>query len=248
MKPDRSSNPDSISSDNNISYSPALSLTPPPPPEVDELGYPSTDSFPTGPITHFSWRNFFSSINNLRIIQKIVKSKPHRQLLMVQYKSSNILKKALKVPQPDIRLYTLKIIKGQVPYCHRKWRQGNMRIITAIYLHCKPSLRDEWLAGVDVEGEVGEALPGETALRSLTYWYNLRRYPEQMGMAGGGGSGEMGDGAREDGRACGILDEERDFFVTELEKMEVLVENESGEPEEVQNEQRREEPVQMDGY
>ncbi len=123
-----------------------------------------------------------------------------------------------------------------------------MRIITAIYLHCKPSLRDEWLAGVDVEGEVGEALPGETALRSLTYWYNLRRYPEQMGMAGGGGSGEMGDGAREDGRACGILDEERDFFVTELEKMEVLVENESGEPEEVQNEQRREEPVQMDGY
>ena len=103
---------------------------------------------------------------------------------MVQYKYSTILKKSLKVPQPDIRQYTLKIIKGQVPYCHRKWRQSNMRIITAIYLHCKPELRDEWLAGVDVDYEMGEALPQEQALRSLTYWHNLRKYPVAMEVEG----------------------------------------------------------------
>lgn len=125
-----------------------------------------------------------------------------------------------------------------------------MRIITAIYLHCKPSLRDDWLAGVDTEGEVGEALPGETALRSLTYWYNLRRYPEEMGLVRGGGRGMMGDGEREDGKGGGMLDEERDFFVRELENMEVAVENENenGEVEEMQNERRLDEPLQMDGY
>lgn len=173
--------------------------------EVDELGY-STSDIPTAPITNFSWRAFFTAINHLRILQKIVKSKPHRQLVMVQYKYSNILKKSLKVPQPDIRLYTLKVIKGQVPYCHRKWRQSNMRIITAIYLHCKPELRDDWLAGLTMEEEMGEALPQEQALRSLTYWYNLRRYP-----------GAVTDDAE---KARGLLEEEHDFFVRELESME----------------------------
>ena len=83
-----------------------------------------------------------------------------------------------------------------------------MRIITAIYLHCKPELRDDWLAGLAIEEEVGEALPQEQALRSLTYWYNLRRYPEAM--------------SDEPEKVRGLLEEEQDFFVRELEAMEVV--------------------------
>ena len=33
-----------------------------------------------------------------------------------------------------------------------------MKVITAIYLHCRPDLRDEWLTGVDVDGDVEESL------------------------------------------------------------------------------------------
>lgn len=170
-------------------------------PEVDELGYP-TNEVPSEPITEFSWRNFFSSINFLRIMQKICKNKAHRNLLLVQYKSSNILRKSLKIPQPELRLYTLKLFKNQVPYCGRKWRQGNMRVITAVYLHCRPELRDDWLAGSDVDAEVEEALPLEQALRALTHWHNIKRYPDQMGAD------------------TKLLEEEHDFFVRELEKME----------------------------
>ncbi|KAI9711904.1 MAG: hypothetical protein M1812_007058 [Candelaria pacifica] len=170
-------------------------------PEVDELGHPTTE-LPSEPITSFSWRNFFSSINFLRIMQKICKGKAHRNLLLVQYKSSTYLKKNLKVPQPDLRLYTLKLFKNQVPYCGRKWRQTNMRVITAVYLHCRPELRDDWLAGSDVDAEVEEALPLEQALRALTHWHNLKRYPEQMGAQ------------------VGILEQEQDFFLRELEKMD----------------------------
>ncbi|KAH8600939.1 hypothetical protein B0O99DRAFT_293990 [Bisporella sp. PMI_857] len=181
------------------------------PPEVDEMGYATTDQ-PSEPITEFSWRNFFSSINFLRIMQKICKNKAHRNLLLVQYKSSTILKKALKIPQPELRLYTLKLFKNQVPYCGRKWRQGNMRVITSIYLHCRPELRDDWLAGSDIDAEVEEALPLEQALRALTHWHNIKRYPDQMGAD------------------TKLLEEEHDFFVRELERME-WIEDSIGEGE-----------------
>ncbi|KAI9778318.1 MAG: Factor arrest protein 11 [Peltula sp. TS41687] len=169
------------------------------PPQMDELGCP----IPAEPISSFSWRNFFSHINFLRIMQKICKHKAHRNLLLVQYKSSTILKKALKVPQPELRLYTLKLFKNQVPYCGRKWRQGNMRVITAVYLHCRPELRDDWLAGSDVDSEVEEALPLEQALRALTHWHNLKRYPDEMGAE------------------RRLLEDDQDFFVRELERMEL---------------------------
>lgn len=39
-------------------------------------------------ITDYSWRNFFSVINFVHILQKLTKRKTHRVLLLVQYKSS----------------------------------------------------------------------------------------------------------------------------------------------------------------
>lgn len=79
-----------------------------------------------------------------------------------------------------------------------------MKVITGIYLHCRPELRDDWLAGSDIDAEVEDALPQEQAIRALTHFYNVQRYPQSMG-------------ADEE-----MLDEERDFFVRELEKMHVL--------------------------
>ncbi|KAM5342593.1 hypothetical protein ACJ41O_013559 [Fusarium nematophilum] len=172
-------------------------------PEVDELGYPIND-LPAEPITDFCRRNFFSLINYLRVMQKICKNKAHRNLLLVQYKSSTILRKSLKVPQPELRLYTLKLFKNQVPYCGRKWRQSNMRVITAVYLHCRPELRDEWLAGSDVDAEVDAALPLEQALRSLTHWLNVRRYPDKIAP-----------------EIRAAMRDEQDFFTRELEKLEM---------------------------
>ncbi|EEP78699.1 conserved hypothetical protein [Uncinocarpus reesii 1704] len=50
-------------------------------PEVDELGFP-TAPLPDTPITEFSFRNFFSAINYLHIMQKITRNKAHRCLLL----------------------------------------------------------------------------------------------------------------------------------------------------------------------
>ncbi|KAI9657075.1 MAG: Factor arrest protein 11 [Bathelium mastoideum] len=209
-------------------------LPPPAPPEVDELGYPTSD-LPSQPITSFSWRAFFSTISYLRALQKICKGKTHRNLLLVQYKASAYLRKALKVPQPQLRLYALKLFKNQVPYCGRKWRQSNMRVITAVYLHCRPELRDEWLAGGDVDAEVEESVPTEQALRALTHWWNVREYGERMGVT------------------PGVLEREQDFFARELGRMgagrgQVGEEAEGAVVEEAQGEQGWEGQFQVEGW
>ncbi|KAF8665597.1 hypothetical protein AX16_000054 [Volvariella volvacea WC 439] len=126
-------------------------------------------------ITEYSWRNFFSTINFAKIMQKLSKGRSHRIWMMVQYKSSAVLKRVLRVMHPMLQLHILKLIKSQVPFCGRKWRQANMKVITAIYLNCRPDLRDEWLTGTEVE-DATDAQAQEQALRHLVKFYNTKRY------------------------------------------------------------------------
>ncbi|RXK36819.1 hypothetical protein M231_05903 [Tremella mesenterica] len=127
-------------------------------------------------ITEYSWRNFFAAINFLKVLQKMTKHRSHRTFMLNQYKVSGILKRMLRIQQPMMQLQTLKLIKSQMPWCGRKWRQNNMKVITSIYLNCRPDLRDDWLSGQDHESELEGALPQESALRSLVAFYNKRHY------------------------------------------------------------------------
>ena len=110
-------------------------------------------------LTDFSWRNFFSTINFAKIMQKLSKHRSHRIRMLVQYKSSvsvhhavgllryvvrcrmanprrrcagsafqAVLKRILKVQHPMLQLHVLKLIKSQVPFCGRKWRQCKPRV------------------------------------------------------------------------------------------------------------------------
>jgi len=102
-----------------------------------------------------------------------------------------------------------------------------MRVITAIYLHVRPELRDEWISGGGIEEAVEEAVPLEQAGRSLVHWWHLKNYRECMGVVDVDkkGFGGLGDG-------------EGDFFARELERMGwgiggmVGVETDEGEREE----------------
>jgi hypothetical protein len=91
----------------------------------------------------------------------------------------------LKVQHPMFQLQVLKIIKAQIPHYGKKWKQRascrnltascyraaadraapfsrtalpeNMKIVTAIYLNCRPDLRDEWLVSVMEKDELEES-------------------------------------------------------------------------------------------
>ncbi|CAG8463909.1 2634_t:CDS:2 [Ambispora gerdemannii] len=130
--------------------------------------------------TEFCWRNFFAAINFLKILQKLTKKKTHRISLLVQYKSSAILKRILKVPHPLLELYALKVLKNQIPFVGRKWRQSNMKVITSIFLKCRPDLRDEWISSTDADAELDDAL-AKQALRESIKFYNTRHYLSQNG-------------------------------------------------------------------
>ena len=132
----------------------------------------------------YSWRNMATTVNLTRILYQVCKGKVHRILLLVQYKSSAILKRVLSVPHDGLELYVLKILKCQIPYCGRKWRQSNMSIITQIYLRCRPHLRDEWTGGGDLDAEVEASLSGEQTIRTLIQYYNRTQYQFLAPVAG----------------------------------------------------------------
>ncbi|KAI9320675.1 hypothetical protein BX666DRAFT_1910199 [Dichotomocladium elegans] len=125
-------------------------------------------------------RNMFWTINFLRILQMLTKRKTHRIMLLVQYKSSAILKRILKVSHPVMELYTLKILKSQVPYLGRKWRSLNMKIVSAIYLRCHTVLKDDWISKYDTDSDMEDGMMQEINLRLLIRLYNGQRYLPAM--------------------------------------------------------------------
>lgn len=153
---------------------------------VNGLGIEGTRCKPEDSRTmdKYSWRNFFAMINLMKTTQKLVKKKAHRNFLLAQSKTWLHLRKPLRIPQDELQLYVLKIFKGQVPFCGRKWRQSNMRVITQIYLTCRPELRDDWISGTEADIDLEDALSQEEALRALIQYYNQREYPEEMHSLG----------------------------------------------------------------
>ena len=63
--------------------------------------------------TGYCWRNLFSCINLVRILQKLTKWKHFRTVMLVVFRSAPILKRALKVRHPLMQLYILKHLKVQ---------------------------------------------------------------------------------------------------------------------------------------
>ncbi|KAF9582130.1 Factor arrest protein 11, partial [Lunasporangiospora selenospora] len=132
------------------------------------------------PANYVCRRNMFAIINLLRVLQKLTKHKTHRILLLVQYKSSAILKRLLKINHPDLQKFVYKSLKSQVPFMGRKWRSSHMKVITGIYIYCRSNLRDDWISGADVEKDLEEALPAEQQLRHMIRHYHDRVHPHAM--------------------------------------------------------------------
>ncbi|CCG84606.1 protein of unknown function [Taphrina deformans PYCC 5710] len=145
-------------------------------------GFEQTKFGSDRPVTKktYNWNVFYDLINLLAITQKLVKKKIHRNHQLVQAKTWLHLRRPLRIAHDLAQLYCLKLYKGQVPLCSRKWRMGNMKVITQIYMSCRPELREDWIAGTDQDTDLEEAKQQEAAIRALILFFNSRRYPEQM--------------------------------------------------------------------
>jgi len=136
----------------------------------------------------YSWRNVFSCINLLRILNKLIKWKHSRVMMLVVFKSAPILKKTLKVRHAMMQLYVLKLLKMQTKYLGRQWRKSNMKTMSAIYAKVRHRLNDDWAFGNDLESRPWDFQAEECTLRACVDRFNLRRYPEATQKCGNNGT------------------------------------------------------------
>ena len=132
----------------------------------------------------FCWRNLFSCINLIRILQKLTKWKHSRTVMLVVFKSAPILKKALKVRHPLMQLYVLKLLKVQTKYLGRNWRKSNMKIISAIYRRVRHHLHDDWAYGNDLDAKPWDFQTEEFALKSCVEKFNSLHYESDPELSG----------------------------------------------------------------
>ncbi|KAJ9089018.1 Factor arrest protein 11 [Entomophthora muscae] len=119
-------------------------------------------------------RAVFTAINFFRLLHMLTKQRMSRIMLLVQFKSSIILKRGLRAPHPLLRKYIYKVLRSQVPFLGRKWRQNNMKIITAIYLQHNMGLKEDWVLTNPLELNPEHQT---AALRELITYYHNTQYP-----------------------------------------------------------------------
>lgn len=135
------------------------------------------DILPSDP--SYCWRNLFSCINLIRILQKLTKWKHSRIVMLVVFRSAPILKRTLKVRHPMIHQYVLKLLKVQAKYLGRNWRKGNMRIISLIYRHVRHHFQDDWAFGNDLDAKPWDFQAEEFTLKNQIERFNVFYYENE---------------------------------------------------------------------
>jgi hypothetical protein len=140
----------------------------------DEVSIDIPEIVPIDPT--YCWRNLFSCINLIRILQKLTKWKHSRIVMLVVFRSAPILKRALKIRHPMMQLYVLKLLKVQTKYLGRNWRKNNMKIMSAIYRHVRHHLHDDWAFGNDLDAKPWDFQTEEFALKNCMERFNVFYY------------------------------------------------------------------------
>lgn len=126
--------------------------------------------------SNYCWRNMFSCINLVRILNKLTKWKHSRIMMLVVFKSAPILKRGLKVRHAMLQVYILKLLKMQAKYLGRQWRKSNMKTMSAIYQKVRHRLTDDWAFGNDLDARPWDFQAEEVALQVNINRFHFRRY------------------------------------------------------------------------
>ena len=137
--------------------------------EILEMGWADTP---------YCWRNLFSSINLLRILNKLIKWKEARIQALNFFKAYPILRKALLVRHAMMQLYVLKLIKMQVRHFGRQWRKTNIQIISIIYQKVRHRFTDDWVYSnaAGIKPLMNDFQKEEFNLQSKIKSFHIRRY------------------------------------------------------------------------
>jgi hypothetical protein len=89
-------------------------------------------------------RNIKSTINFIRVLDRITKDYPTSQLELINENSFQIIKKLLKYDIHLLNIYSLKIIKRIFKYV-AKTKKTSLQIIYLVFENLKPEINDDWM-------------------------------------------------------------------------------------------------------
>lgn len=138
--------------------------------------HPENGGIDIGCDLKYCWRNVFSSINLLRVLNKLCKWKNSRIMMLVIFKSAPILKRTLKIRHAMAQLYVLKLLKMQAKYLGRNWRKSNLKTVSLIYQKVRHHLNDDWAYGNFLDAKPWDFQAEEITLRTAVDKFNNRRY------------------------------------------------------------------------
>ncbi len=129
--------------------------------------------------------NFCFSLTNLLTIGSLIcHNKTQRIIALSEKDPARLFKPFFLIINSSLWKPVLKMVKEITPFNGRKWKSYNMDLISMVYLHMKPQLKENWLSGRDLDGELKDAYGQEIALRAIIQFYNLRRYGDVMSELG----------------------------------------------------------------
>lgn len=128
----------------------------------------------------YCWRNMFSCINLVRILNKLTKWKHSRIMMLVVFKSAPTLTKSLSVRHSMFQLYVLKLLKVQLKFFGRQWKKSNMKLISAIYQKVRHRLTDDWAYSNDNEARPWDFQAEEFTLQANINKFHQRRYQDLL--------------------------------------------------------------------
>ncbi|KAI1708150.1 striatin-interacting protein 1 [Ditylenchus destructor] len=134
--------------------------------------------------SYYLWRNVFSSINLLRVVNKLTKWKHARTMMLVVFKSAPVFKRCMRAKLGIFQLYVLKLLKMQARYLGRQWRKSNMDIISSIYLKVRHRLNDDWAFANETRSKSFDFQVEEGELGLAVKKFNSRRYHHILDQSG----------------------------------------------------------------
>lgn len=129
----------------------------------------------TQPALAGSWVASWTTCATLRLVEALYllcKDSPERvRKYLIHYKAPFILKRLHRIENQQVQGLVLKLLKKQIRYMPRKWKQANMKSISAIFSTVPMSPLEDWLLNEPLSDVATEG-PSQADIRSSNVAYS----------------------------------------------------------------------------
>eukprot|EP00927_Polykrikos_kofoidii_P061222 TRINITY_DN56088_c0_g1_i1.p1 TRINITY_DN56088_c0_g1~~TRINITY_DN56088_c0_g1_i1.p1 ORF type:complete len:1045 (+),score=175.22 TRINITY_DN56088_c0_g1_i1:48-3182(+) len=113
-----------------------------------------------------------ATLRLVEVLYLLCKDSPERvRKYLIHYRAPFILKRLHRMENLQVQGLVLKLLKKQVRYLPRKWKQTNMKAISSIYSHVPTSPLEDWLL-IEPFGETATEGPSQADIRANNVVYN----------------------------------------------------------------------------